>query len=139
MYAFFLGPIKHNLINRFSEETFSKTTNGIFGICFIQNFNDVFALKYSEKAHNLSMTFMSEWTYMLQYPRAKNISNNCCTLEKQYPFSKKKLRTIVFSYTEDSWSILLGLLLISFKKASNKVQFIFNEIPAAGTTVQSLL
>ena len=92
MYAFFLGPIKHNLINRFSEETFSKTTNGIFGICFIQNFNDVFALKYSEKAHNLSMTFMSEWTYMLQYPRAKNISNNCCTLEKQYPFSKKKIK-----------------------------------------------
>ena len=80
MDAFFLSSIKHDLVNRFSQETFGETTNSIFRVCFIQNFNYISAFKYSEESHNLSMTLMSQWTDMLQYSRAKYITYNGCTL-----------------------------------------------------------
>ena len=45
----------------------------------------------------------------------------------------------MFSYTEVSYSDLLGLALISFKNVSNNVLFILSDSPVAGTYVQSCL
>jgi hypothetical protein len=42
---FFLGTVKHRLVDRFSQENFSKSANRIFWVGFVKNFNEVFGFK----------------------------------------------------------------------------------------------
>ena len=83
------------------------------------------------------MSLMTKRTNVLDYSRPKLVAYYSRAFKQQEAFPIPNYLTFLLAYTDDSWSTLLCLLLISLKNVSSSVLLIFKERPAAGTVVQS--
>lgn len=75
MKTFLLDTIKHDLVDRFSEEALPEPYDSIFWVCFIQNLNVVSLFKTSEDLKDLFVSLMPQRADMLKNSGADYFTN----------------------------------------------------------------
>lgn len=86
--AFLLGTIEHDLVNGLSQERLSEATDHVLRVCFVKDLNQVVILKDPKHVKDRGMRFVPQGTDVLEDSRAKDVTNNGCTLEQHESLSK---------------------------------------------------